>query len=145
MMLQSPRIRIAIERQLVSASLYLLRLSTFYLLISQEWQWYRLRTFPSCFKLLTGTKGYLRPKRFHLLQWKVSFAARISVYTYSVLIWQSCDSESGGVSTNFAIALPLAKRCDPVSYPGAGHALNFALNAKGAFMNITDCLSSYGL
>jgi len=62
----------------------------------------------------------------------------------NLLSFQSCDT-GPGVSFNYNSSLPLAKRCGPVSYPGAGHSLNFALNAQGAFKYITDCLSSHGL
>lgn len=34
---------------------------------------------------------------------------------------------------------------EAISYPGAGHGLNFAANATGAFELITDFLSTNGL
>jgi hypothetical protein len=70
--------------------------------------------------------------------------SRRKYHICSLLIFQSCDT-GPGVEYGYTASLPLAKRCNPVSYPGAGHSLNFALNAQGAFKNITDCLTSHGL
>jgi hypothetical protein len=38
-----------------------------------------------------------------------------------------------------------AKAFEAISFPGAGHGLNFALNATLAFKKITDFLGSNGL
>jgi hypothetical protein len=98
----------------------------------------------SGFKVLTTAQGYFWTEGFHLLLRKVSHSSISALYAQSAN-GRSCDGGAAPVDYNYTLALPNAKRCEPVSYPGAGHSLNFALNAQGAFQKIADCLTTHGL
>ncbi|KAK3984059.1 alpha/beta-hydrolase [Cladorrhinum sp. PSN332] len=57
-----------------------------------------------------------------------------------------CQSDCDGVLENPGAAIfSQAKAFEAVSFPGAGHGLNFHLNAADAFKRITDFLSANGL
>jgi hypothetical protein len=55
----------------------------------------------------------------------------------------SCTDYNNGPATTSAFAK--AKNLDIVSYPGAAHVLNLALNATGAFDIILEFVEKIGL
>jgi len=144
MMLLSRSIPLPIDSPLVSMSCYPLGSSQIIPRNSRERLWY-VPLDPPCFGFQVADY-YQRS----LLDRGTSSIALESKFcqiclTLSMLIRYSCDGTVAPINYNYTIALPLAKRCDPVSWPGAGHGLNFALNAQGAFQKIADCLNTHNL